>query len=144
MKQGELREIELFLEAFERLNKVPSKDRVLDEIENMHRTTKGAKQSGPKVLDLHHCTVPEARGRVDGMLANIVANLKAPVTVQIITGKGRHSGAGGAVLAREIHQYVKVKYADYIVTLEDSPADMVVGELPIRGHFHVTLGKKRD
>lgn len=134
----------LFLETMGRMSKVPSKDRLLEEMEKNAAARQPAKASGPAgavhQLDLHHSTLPEARGRVDGLLGNLVAAIRGPVTVKIITGKGRHSGPGGGVLASEIHRYVSQKYASYIVSIEPSPSDVVVGELPIRGHFHVTLG----
>lgn len=133
----------VFLEAMAHMGKIPSKDRLQDEIDKNNAARRPAKVTGPTKLDLHHCTLPEARGRVDGLLGNLVATIKAPVTVQIITGKGRHSGPGGGVLASEIHRHVCQRYAQYIVHIEDSPSDVVVGDLPIRGYFHVTLGPAR-
>lgn len=104
------------------------------------RAGKGGRQDFS--LDLHRLTLHEAQGRIDGMMRQVLAKLASgPVTLRIITGKGRHS-VGSAVLPREIHSYVKSRYGAHIVRIDDSPADLVVGELPLRGHFDVTFGKK--
>lgn len=160
----------LFLEAMARLENVPVKDRALDQESEAKRSSvpgtprgssvpgapaapgalgKATRRSVPGAdgvikVDLHRLTVAEAEARVARVLAGLVDGLKPGdrIKVQIITGKGRHSGSGGAVLAREIHRFVRRQFGASIVAIEDSPADLVVGELPIRGHFHVTLGTK--
>jgi DNA-nicking Smr family endonuclease len=96
-------------------------------------------------IDLHRCTVEEARRAIDAVFAQLVTpgtslwRQGALVRLKIITGKGKHSGPAGPVLAREIHRYVALTYASHIVSIEESPADVVLGGLPLRGHFHVVL-----
>lgn len=135
---------QLFREAMANLTNVPVKDAFRDP-ESLPRGARPSTKDRVIKIDLHRLTMAEAEARVDGVLKGLLAGLHsagASVRVQIITGKGRHSGDGGAVLAREVHRYVRQRYAGHIISIEDSPADLVVGGLPIRGHFHVTLGTK--
>ena len=44
---------------------------------------------------------------------------------------------GVGVLGREIHDYVSNKYVHNIVEIDDSPCDVLVHGVPIRGHFNV-------
>ncbi len=136
-------EDQLFREAMENLERVPAKDHALDRA--AAQPPRGARVPEQAIkIDLHRMTLGEAEAQVERVLSRLISGLApgAQVKVQIITGKGRHSGGGAAVLPREIHRYVKKRFAAHLVTIEDSPADLVVGELPIRGHFHVTLGTK--
>ena len=105
--------------------------------------TKGGKSGGGHSLDLHRLTLTEAESAVDRFLGDLLNGKGGEVTVTIITGKGRHSGEGGGVLSKEIHNYVKRKFGRQIVAIEESPAKLVVGELPIRGHFKVVLRRDR-
>jgi DNA-nicking Smr family endonuclease len=137
----------LFLESLENMDPqaiLRDKRRGLDEKEPVARPRPGRGGDGQAdyTLDLHRLTLAEAQGRIDGVLRQILGRLAAgPVTLKVITGKGRHS-LGSSVLPREIHDYVKSRYAAHIHRIDDSPADLVVGELPLRGHFNVTFGKK--
>lgn len=107
------------------------------------RSGRGAGDTVDFTVDLHRLTLHEAQTRIDGVMRQILGKVASgPVTLNVITGKGRHSVGGSAVLPREIHSYVKNHYSAHILRLEDSPADLVVGELPLRGHFKVTFGKR--
>ncbi len=106
------------------------------------RPSRGGDGQADFTLDLHRLTLTEAQNRIDGVMRQVLAKMASgPVTLKVITGKGRHS-LGSAVLPRGVHTFVKSRYAAHILRIEDSPADLVVGELPLRGHFHVTFGKK--
>ena len=61
------------------------------------------------------------------------------VYLKVITGKGLHSRQGLAVLSREIHDYISNKYIHDIVEIDDSPCDVLMHGVPIRGHFNVVL-----
>lgn len=104
-------------------------------------TAKRSSGGSSHELDLHRMTVSEATRAVDHKVAEILAGLAkgAEVTLKIITGKGLHSGPGGGVLARDVHDYVKNRYALQIVHIEESPAKATLGGVPLRGHFNVKL-----
>jgi DNA-nicking Smr family endonuclease len=95
-----------------------------------------------RTVDLHRMTLTEAQAFLDNAIAAALSTHGGPVTFMIITGKGLHSGPGGSVLPQEIHRYVRRTYGAYILRIEDSPADVRVGGLPLRGHFSVTLARK--
>jgi DNA-nicking Smr family endonuclease len=100
------------------------------------------RQQELRSLDLHRQTLEEARRLVDQELRELISRLKPgdKVKLRIVTGKGRHSGPTGPVLPREIHRYVKQNYGRYILQIDESPADLILGELPLRGHFDVLIG----
>ncbi len=95
----------------------------------------------PKTLDLHGLTANEAKDEIRRFLDRLIAQTHGKFTVRIITGKGLHS-RDGAVLPREAHHFVSQRYSDRIVRLDDSPADVLLGGIPIRGHFDVILRGK--
>ncbi len=94
-------------------------------------------------IDLHGKRLDEATLAVDLEIAAALTGRKGPVRFRIITGKGLHSGPGGSVLPREVHRHVKQRYADVITALDESPADVKVRGVPLRGHFEVTIAPKR-
>lgn len=89
-------------------------------------------------LDLHGLTLSEAQQHIDSLF-NRVLQTKRRTRIKIITGKGRHSRANTNLLARDVHTYVHQKYADHIISIEQSPYSVRVDGLPIRGHFEVIL-----
>lgn len=97
-------------------------------------------KSGPVEIDLHRMTLNEAIWRVDAEIDDAVAS-GHQTTFKIITGKGLHSGPSGGVLAREIHRHIAERYARHIQAIDESPADVTIGGVPLRGHFVVTIRK---
>lgn len=91
------------------------------------------------VIDLHGYKLREALNIVHSRIGSALATATGIIHIRIITGKGRHSGDGGSVLAREVHADVRARYQRRIQRLDDAPTDVVVGDLPIRGHFDVWL-----
>ena len=103
---------------------------------------KRAAPGKPRTLDLHGLTLEQAQRRVDQFIPEILKQLKTAgekVRVRIITGKGTRDGQPAGVLAREIHTWVSQRWARHIVSIDASPADVLVGGIPIRGHFDLTL-----
>lgn len=100
-------------------------------------------QSGPgqpdDVIDLHGFTLKEALDIVQARLAAALARSTGIIHIRIITGKGRHSGEGGSVLAREVHADVRRRFHNHIQRIDEAPAAVMVGDLPVRGHFDVWL-----
>lgn len=94
-----------------------------------------------RTLDLHGLTAEEARDEIRQFIDRLLSQTHGKFTVRIITGKGLHS-RDGAVLPRDSHYFVKQRYSDRIVRIDDSPADVLLGGIPIRGHFDVVLKGK--
>lgn len=109
-------------------------DKDLDE----HLTTKQSRRRDYYELDLHGLTLSESQQRIDSLFSRILQT-KQRTRVKIITGKGRHSRAHTNLLARDVHTYVRQKYDERIVSIEQSPYAVRVGDLPLRGHFEVIL-----
>ncbi|MGE0175193.1 MAG: Smr/MutS family protein [Oligoflexales bacterium] len=127
---------QLFLESLEKVN--PQ-----EKIENEDLGTKSAKprkNRGPRTvtIDLHSLTADQAKDVVSGRLDQLIAQRK-DCEVVIITGKGIHSGGEGGVLIKEIPDFVRRKYRPYIAWIEESPADVTINNVPIRGHFRLKL-----
>ncbi|MDA9950997.1 Smr/MutS family protein [Oligoflexaceae bacterium] len=60
-------------------------------------------------------------------------------TVEIITGKGRHSDESGGVLVKEVYGRLKKRYSNEFVFLDSDPGKDLLGGLPIRGSFRMRL-----
>lgn len=143
----------LFLESLEKMDSAQIlREKGADDIEAQARAdaNKASPRSSNRAggdgadfsVDLHRLNLQEAQARIDRVLSQILSKLASGnVTLKVITGKGRHS-VGASVMPREAHSYVKTHYGRYIVRIDDSPADLVVGELPLRGHFNVTFGRR--
>ena len=91
------------------------------------------------VIDLHGFSLEEAKLELIKLISHLIGQNKSILQLNIITGKGRHSGPEGAKLIREIPIYVSKKWKQHIVSIEDSPADLTINGRPIRGHFTVLL-----
>lgn len=89
-------------------------------------------------IDLHGLHLDQAmdlvREKIDLWLAGA-----QPFRVKIITGKGRHSVGGRGILSQEIHRYVLQRYRKDILSIEDSPDEIRLAGLPLRGHFYVSF-----
>lgn len=91
-------------------------------------------------IDLHGMSLDEAIDAVDQLIRNELAKGKPIIRGKIITGKGRRSTKeGGGVLARYVHSYVLQAFHKHILYIDESPADVAVGGVPIRGHFCIRL-----
>ena len=106
------------------------------------RSRRGLREES-RQLDLHGLTRDQAiqlcQSKIEGWLAVSRHVLK----VKVITGKGRHSGPGGSILSRDIHDFVCRYFKRNLLTVESSPSDNLLNGLPIRGHFHVRLRRIR-
>ena len=110
-----------------------------DDFEAPGSKARGSVARGPRLIDLHGMTLEEARWRVEAEVDEALAINRGEIQFRIVTGKGLHSGAGGAVLPRAIHRLISEKYARRIIALDESPEDVKVGGVPLRGHFDVKL-----
>lgn len=137
----------LFLEAMEQLNRKnpPDKDALRGKTPTGGPSGRAAQAaSPPKSIDLHGLTLAEAENFLRCRLDAVLRELTGEITLTIITGKGKHSGPGGSVLASGIHRFIRIEYEEAIVYLQESPADVLLGGLPLRGHFRVTLKRTRS
>jgi DNA-nicking Smr family endonuclease len=133
-----------FIDAMKELDpsQIPGKDHLKDEDEKSRRpaATPRSKPGQPEFsIDLHGYTLSEAKDVVGSRLSQLIASQGGIIHIRIVTGKGRHSGREGSVLAREVHTYVVQRFQKFIQRIDSAPADVVVGDLPIRGHFDVVL-----
>ncbi|MDE3268984.1 MAG: Smr/MutS family protein [Pseudomonadota bacterium] len=103
-----------------------------------HGTSKRSYRREVYELDLHGLTLSESQQRIDSLFQRILRTGQR-TRVKIITGKGRHSRANTNLLARDVHIYVRQRYAEHIVSIEQSPDAVRVGGMPIRGHFEVII-----
>jgi DNA-nicking Smr family endonuclease len=137
---------DLFLHAMAELEgkDLPDKDAAWEKAATERLGGRSDKKSSNPSIDLHGLTLDQAKDYVSLRLDSLLDELSGQTTVTIITGKGKHSGPGGSVLAKEIHRFVRLRYESHIVYLEESPADLVVGQFPLRGHFRVSLRRHND
>jgi DNA-nicking Smr family endonuclease len=136
---------QIFRDYVENMGDIPEHERSIPEPKPIPSSkSKGAKRSSAadaKSIDLHGMTLKEAVQSVDRFLASIIFDLRGETTVKIITGKGRHSGPDGAVLPGGVHKHVNNTWRRHIVRIDESPEDVAIAGLPIRGHFEVRLKK---
>lgn len=132
---------EMFLNAFEELQGRPiaSEQVGLDKLSEPHRrSSPPAAREVSFELDLHGLRLEEALRKVEYFIDSKLLEYQGRnLILKVITGKGLHSGAGGAVLPRAVHDFISNKYAKVIKSIEDSPDDVKVHGVPIRGHFKV-------
>lgn len=137
----------LFRAALEQLDASAIKAKDESEPSTSHAPRRKGQPPPSHAIDLHHCTVDEACRKIDAAISGLALGRWSDqalsphghLHLKIITGKGRHSGKNGPVLAREIHRYLLSHYAKHIVSIEESPADLLIGGVSLRGHFHVVL-----
>ncbi len=131
----------LFLNAMAELEgkPLPDKDAAREKVSEERLAGRSEKKLSNSSIDLHGLTLDQAKDYVSHRLDCLLDDLSGQTTVTIITGKGKHSGPGGSVLAKEIHRFVRQRYDAQIVYIEESPADIVIGQFPLRGHFRVSL-----
>ena len=116
------------------------------KLDNPTEQAKQAKKNKNKThelqIDLHGYALADAIYNVDCFIQELLKGGPRIFTCKIITGKGRHSGPEGGVLAKEVHTHVKSTYRRQILRIEESPADATLNGLPIKGYFNVTFSRK--
>ena len=121
---------ELFRDAFENASLRPKETDRTDPGSDAKK-----KQAKAVRVDLHGLTESQAFARIDDVVAQLQTSSTGSIAVTFITGRGLHSPQGKGVLGRSAHSYVQSRYAKYIQHIDDSPADVLIGGKPIRGHF---------
>jgi len=140
----------LFLEAIERFKPSEARksaDRASTSSSTRHsqgRAQDTGRQSSVTQdiasIDLHGLTLVEAIRRVDQFINAKIRSARGVTRLRVITGKGSREGKTAGVLAEEIHHHVVQKYAMRIRRIDESPAKVLLGGRPIRGHFDVDFG----
>ncbi len=97
--------------------------------------TRRNKSEAMTEVDLHGLNVVEAKRLVDQTFRSLQA--KQRFGLRIITGRGLHSGPEGAVLPGEIYGYIQARYGQYIEKIDESPDEVRLNNIPVRGHFCV-------
>lgn len=100
---------------------------------------KPRKGGGSLSIDLHGMTLEEAKVEIESEMKAIANSGKGQWKIRVITGKGRHSGPAGGVLVREIYHFFTQTYGHLVVKIDTDPSASLVGGVPIRGHFNVTV-----
>ena len=113
-------------------------DKSDDTVETSIKKPVSRAKTAAHQIDLHGLTLRESQQQIDALLRRIVSKT-SNVRVKIITGKGRHRQCGEHLLARDVHSWLQHKYQAWIVEIEQSPHDVRIGDLPLRGHFEVVL-----
>jgi DNA-nicking Smr family endonuclease len=137
----------LFRQAVDQIGSTRGKILLKDESPDRsvsERVRGKSKTAGPRPelkIDLHGMTLDEARRHVDDRINDLLVKLNPGnvVTINIVTGKGLNSGAGGSVLAREIPEWVRNRFARHILEMDESPADVQLGGIPLRGSFRIKV-----
>lgn len=93
-------------------------------------------------LDLHGLRLAEAEFAVDRFFAELLSSGSVLCRAKIVTGRGLHSGPEGGVLVAAMYDYVRRKYHDFIVSIDESPAACTLAGVPLRGFFFVTLMRR--
>ncbi|MBF0440952.1 MAG: Smr/MutS family protein [Oligoflexales bacterium] len=126
---------ELLLSHLENENIKPK-----DEIESVKKSLKGNRAEVVHIeIDLHGQTLDEAKRKVDRLFQKLLEKKGTLFEILIITGKGRHSSTEGGVLPGHIYNHTLRKYKDYVVCIDESPEQLKIDGLPIRGHFKVRI-----
>jgi len=111
-----------FLAAMETLETVPVKDELPQPQSEAFRKLKSARVKQPRweeCLDLHGKTAEEAVTLLAGFVARSFArNIK---TVVVVTGKGKHSQGGVAVLKPLVENWIVQKGKRYIASYAEAP-----------------------
>jgi len=135
--------VEIFEEYLDKMDvtKMPKKDSLEDltPAKSPKKSKKKPANAKEFHVDLHGLILDDAKNRIENFINQALAQTNGPVKIKVITGKGIHSGPDGSVLPEGIWWFVKTHWSSKIISLEDSPADVKVGGLPIRGHFSVIL-----
>lgn len=108
------------------------------------QSVKKQKSLPPTEVDLHGYLLRDALAKIDRAIAPLLKlpeGKKPPkgTTLKIITGKGRHSGADGGVLIKEVYRHVASVYRHAIVKIDNPPAKDKLYGLPLRGFFLVSI-----
>ncbi len=131
---------QIFLKHLEEFK--PKKADAEELKEPVKKASRAQRAAGVQEVDLHGLNLEEAKQRV-GQVVNHLRDMAGLHKLKVITGKGHHSKQGDSVLAKEIHAFVLATFFRSIVEIEDSPDQVRLAGIPLRGHFHVTiLGKK--
>ncbi len=120
-----------------------AKEKEASEAVKKRKTPK--KQMVEKTIDLHGYTVKESKALLTELIHKAISSEAKELKLKIITGKGlRSASEGGGVLAREIPLHIEVKWAKRILFIEDSPAKVLMGGVPLRGDFTVILDVREE
>ncbi len=131
---------ELFLSHLQEFK--PDKRDAEEPEKAQKRAAKPRQVNAVQEIDLHGLRLVEAQQRVRDVLDGLI-EMAGTHKLKIITGKGHHSKKGGSVLAKEMHSFVLLTYSRSILEIEESPDQVQLAGVLLRGHFHVTIvGKK--
>ncbi|MFK7825386.1 MAG: Smr/MutS family protein [Oligoflexales bacterium] len=131
-----------YLDAMDPLAVLSEKEAKPEESEPAKPSRNSKSKARELQIDLHGYALADAIYQVDCYIQNLLKEGARIFTCKIITGKGRHSGPEGGVLAKEIHSHVRDTYRREILRIEESPADATLNGLPLKGYFNVTFSRK--
>jgi DNA-nicking Smr family endonuclease len=135
-------DLELFLNAVESISDEDVAEKIVSEAGGAKERSRDSKpkrkeQTEQLKVDLHGKTLSEAISLLERELAEI-ESARRKVVIQVVTGKGRHSEAGG-VLVKEVYGILMKKFSGSFDFLDSNPGDDLINGLPIRGYFRMRL-----
>lgn len=115
---------DLFLEALERLEEVPDKDRLAAKSPPRRKVErrppdKRLTKAPAALLDLHGLKAEAARASLDRFIRKI--HREGERRALVITGKGLRSPGGVAVLKEELERWVKEEGAAFLEAYSEAP-----------------------
>ena len=133
---------QLFLEYLAQDIDIPNKEEAdlpLSREKPKRRKAK-RKQKPAEEFDLHGLTLSQAVDMFEENWERLKErSMHGFHRVRFITGKGLHSGLEGPVLGSEFYDYVVERCSQYIESIDESPAAVVLYGVAIRGYFDVTF-----
>ena len=106
---------------------------------NSSKKVSRSKKPNTFTFDLHGLTLEESKDLLRTKIKVFSKKKNTKILLKIVTGRGLHSGPGGGVLCKDVHTFVCKYYGEYIISVDESPDEVRIGDVPLRGHFFVLL-----
>ena len=130
---------QMFLDFIENFSPTKDDKKLSEESPKKGRSNRSNSDTKKLTIDLHGYSSRDAIQEVDRVIGENLDSSLGEVHLKIITGKGRHSGADGPVLAGEVYNHIKRTYRDRILKIDENPDLLRLNGVLIRGHFEVVM-----
>ena len=92
-------------------------------------------------IDLHGLNLTSAKATLNRFILDIFKGKGSVFKLKIITGRGIHSSEVGSRLYRDIPVFLRQKWKNNIIHVDESPADQMINGFPLKGYFYLILKK---